>query len=281
LLGAEQRKTWNLSAIWRLRTPVGPVWLKEVPRFFAHEPAVLGWLAEAGLGEAAVPVLAADGTRMLLEHVDGADLHDAGLATRLAIAADMHAIHLDACARVHSLLGSGAGVPDQRGPQLARVVSAVAAGPGRGNEELARLLNGLEGRLAAAAACGLPETLIHGDLHPGNVRGTAGRRVIIDWGDSCIAHPAYDIMRLAEGLSATDASELVSFWAGLWRAVRPGSDPGAAVELLRPVAALRNAAIYANFLANIEPDEHPYHARDVGFWLERAAESVEVTGLSR
>lgn len=50
----------------------------------------------------------------------------------------------------------------------------------------------------------------------------------------------------------------------------PGSDPGTALELLRPVAALRNAAVYARFLAHIEPSEHRYHAADVGGWLDRA-----------
>jgi hypothetical protein len=43
--GVLQQRTWNLSAIWRLDTGYGPVWLKQVPRFFAHEPAVLGYLA--------------------------------------------------------------------------------------------------------------------------------------------------------------------------------------------------------------------------------------------
>jgi len=44
-------------------------------------------------------------------------------------------------------------------------------------------------------------------------------------------------------------------------------------RLLRPVAALRNAAAYAHFLANIEPVEHRYHAADVGAWLA-VAESL-------
>ena len=43
-----QLRTWNLSAIWRLDTPAGPAWLKQVPAFFAHEAAVLRWVAERG-----------------------------------------------------------------------------------------------------------------------------------------------------------------------------------------------------------------------------------------
>ena len=50
----------------------------------------------------------------------------------------------------------------------------------------------------------------------------------------------------------------------------PGCDPERAVALLRPVAPLRMAAVYALFLAGIEPSEHPYHAGDVPACLERA-----------
>ena len=42
---ATQQRTWNLSAIWRLDGPDGRrAWLKQVPPFFGHEGAVLGWL---------------------------------------------------------------------------------------------------------------------------------------------------------------------------------------------------------------------------------------------
>jgi hypothetical protein len=97
-----------------------------------------------------------------------------------------------------------------------------------------------------------------------------GPRVVIDWGDSCLTHPAFDILRMAEGLAEADARAVIDAWAAPWRA--GGVDAEGAVELLRPVAALRNAAAYADFLDHIEPAEHPYHAADVGLWLSRAAD---------
>jgi hypothetical protein len=48
VVAAAQQRTWNLSAIWRLETATGRYWLKEVPPFFGHEGAVLGWLHAAG-----------------------------------------------------------------------------------------------------------------------------------------------------------------------------------------------------------------------------------------
>ena len=64
-------------------------------------------------------------------------------------------------------------------------------------------------------------------------------------------------------------------WAARWRASRSrAATPVRAYELLRPVAALRNATVYADFLDQIEPAEHPYHADDVGDWLTIAADLV-------
>jgi Ser/Thr protein kinase RdoA (MazF antagonist) len=269
---AAQQRTWNLSAIWRLDTTTGPVWLKQVPRFFAHEPAVLDWLA--GHGAAVPPLLAADDGRMLLDHVDGEDLYDAGPAVRAAIAEDMHPIQAVAAGRLAELRALG--VPDRRAPHLREAVAATVAAHGHGDPRLTALVEALPARLADVAACGLPDTLLHGDLHPGNVRGGTGRRTLIDWGDSCVGHPAFDIMRLAEGLSEVDSARLLDEWAGRWRAEVPGCDPERAVALLRPVTALRNAAAYADFLAHIEPSEHPYHAADVDDWLARAMEAADL-----
>jgi hypothetical protein len=267
---SEQQRTWNLSAIWRLWTPRGPVWLKQVPRFFAHEPAVLGWIAGQGHGPLVPRVIASDDGRMLLEHVDGRELYGVGADVRAAIAADVHPVQRFAADHVDALVRLG--VPDRRAPVLGPALRALVARRGNGDARLTNLVDGLDERFARVAACGLPDTLVHGDLHPGNVigDGEGDRRVVIDWGDSHISNPAFDALRLTDGLPEGDASTVLDAWAARWRT--PDSDPEAAVELLRPVAALRAAAAYADFLDAIEPSEHPYHASDVPYFLQRAAE---------
>ncbi|HEX6870576.1 MAG TPA: aminoglycoside phosphotransferase family protein, partial [Micromonosporaceae bacterium] len=232
--------------------------------------SVLRWLDAAGLGRLAVPLVAAEGLRMLLDHVPGADLFGAELGTRLGILADMHQIQRASASQVDQLLALG--VPDLRAAPLHAEIDRVVAGYGGADPRLADLVAGLPRRLAAVAACGVPETLVHGDLHPGNVRGDHSLRRIIDWGDSFIGHPGFDILRLSEQLDPPEAAQLLDLWSRLWQQAVPGSDPDRAVELLRPVAALRNAVTYARFLANIEPSEHPYHRADVPDWLGRAAE---------
>ena len=265
---AHQERTWNLSAIWR----TGPdAWLKQVPSFFAHEPIVLG------LVDAVVPGLVprllragAEG-RMLLGHVPGDDRYGAGADVCAAIAAAFHPVQAHFAAHPGEL----AVVPDGRldPDRFARVAEPYI----KQIDGLGKLIDDLPRRFAEVAGCGLPDTLVHGDLHPGNVRtdGT-GRLTILDWGDSVVGHPAFDILRLTGDLD--DKSPVLAEWARRWRETVPGSDPLRAVELLRPVAALRGAVAYAGFLDHIEPAEWPYHAADVPDCLTAAVGAAIVRG---
>jgi hypothetical protein len=269
---AIQNRTWNLSAIWRLDVADAPVaWLKQVPRFFGHEAAVLGLIS--GVTPGLVPPLLAAGEagRMLLAHVPGEDGHDAGARVCARIAEEFHPVQVAFAGRVDTLLATG--MPDAR---LAAEPFARVAEPYLDSiDGLRALIDDLPRRLDEIAACGLPDTLVHGDLHPGNCRvDGAGTVVIMDWGDATAGHPARDILRLTGHLPAAEAEELTAAWALRWRVDVPGCDPLRAVELFRPVAELHASMVYAGFLANIEPAEHPYHAEDVPVHLAAAVEAA-------
>ncbi len=180
---ATQQRTWNLSAIWRLDGPDGRrAWLKQVPPFFGHEGAVLRWLDDALPGVAPHLIAAGDEGRLLLGDMPGADGYGAGVAQVAAIAAVQHRIQRRAVAATGEL--AAAGVPDRRGPRLGEWIRAELAGH---EPAVDTVLPDLDARLAALAACGLPDTLVHGDLHAGNTRVGAGPPVIFDWGDSSLA----------------------------------------------------------------------------------------------
>jgi hypothetical protein len=253
---ATQLRTWNLSSIWRLEYPAGTAWLKEVPAFFRHEGALLGWLAGRHPGLAPRPP-AVDGGRMLLADVPGEDRYGARAADRLPMLRALHEVQREAATRLPELRALG--VPEK---SLAEGIRRTVQRHGD-----VTLLDGLADRLAAIAGCGLPDTLVHGDFHPGNVRGD----VILDWGDSVLGQPAFDLHRMVEDLPEAAAAPLVAEWCRWWRAAVPGGDPERAYALSEPVVALRNAMTYADFLDQIEPSEHVYHAEDVPAWLDRAA----------
>ena len=123
-------------------------------------------------------------------------------------------------------------------------------------------------------SCGVPETLVHGDGHPGNVRSTGHTSVFLDWGDSFVGHPGFDAIGLVDGLSVADKRVVLDAWADLWENQVPGSEPRRALALLRPVAALRSAAVFADFVARIEPTERAYHRADIPQMLDAAVASA-------
>ncbi len=275
----EQVRTWNLSSIWRLPTAAGPAWLKVVPPFSAHEGPLL-----ERLDTAFVPaLLGRSGGRLLLADVPGSDRYGATGAELETMVRMLVRLQLDWTGRTDELLGSG--VPDWRVEAFAPRAQALTAGaPARapaggaaalGPDELRaldQLVGSLPERFAAVAGCGIPDGLFHGDFHPGNVRGTDGRLVLLDWGDSGVGHPLLDQSAFCERLSAADRARVLATWRRLWRDAVPGCDPDHAARLLAPVAALRAAVVYRQFLDSIEPDERPYHAHDPLIWLRRAAE---------
>ncbi len=273
---AHQCRTWNLSAIWRLDDEHGPVaWLKQVPSFFAHEPYAISLVA--GIAPHRVPRLIAAGEhgRMLLAHAPGEDRYGAGTELCAEIAAAFHPIQAHLAADPAPL----ARIPDARLSRTLADYVRIAEPYFEAIAGLRELIDDLPRRFAAIEECGLPDTLVHGDLHPGNVRtDDAGRLTIMDWGDCVLGHPAFDILRLTDadtgggerggGLPGRD--RLLAEWAARWRETVPGSDPLRAVELMLPVADLRGALIYSQFLENIEPTEWPYHAADVPAGLTAA-----------
>jgi hypothetical protein len=271
---AVQVRTWNLSSIWQLPTAQGPAWLKVVPPFFGHEGAMLQRLDPTLVP----PLIAADGPRVLLDDVPGEDHWGGSLPVMLRVLAMLVDLQRGWIDRVDELEQVGA--PDWRaGP----FVSAAKRLVGRAASELddatahavRRLVEGLPERFDQLAGCGIPDTLVHGDFHPGNTRGSSaadGRSVLLDWGDCGIGNPLLDQAAFLERLD-DDQRELVrASWSALWKDAAPGCDPDRAAQLLAPVAALRQALIYQLFLDNIEPDERVYHASDPALWLGRAAE---------
>ncbi len=265
-----QVRTWNLSSLWRLSTSAGPAWLKVLPAFLARESRVLTHLA----GEAVPELIAAEGPRVLMAAIPGRDFYGAGAAEvreMLDLLVDLQARHVS---RDRELLALG--VVDWRAPAL---IAAIADAFERTADELdagertvlGRFVATLPRRMAGVAACGLPQTLIHSDFHPGNVRGEVGAMRLLDWGEAGLGHPLLDQAAMFAAIAPTDVEAVRGHWAALWRAAAPGCDPLRAFTLLAPAAIAKQAAVYWSFLDHIEPSEWPYHRADPADRLRRAA----------
>ena len=118
---------------------------------------------------------------------------------------------------------------------------------------------------------GLPETVLHGDFHPGNWRSGG---VVLDWGDAHWGHPALDAARLIGFVAPEFRPSIERAWVDAWLRHRPSSDPAAALRHARPASHLVGALVYQEFLDNIEPSERVYHLGDPEAELERAQSSA-------
>jgi hypothetical protein len=267
----EQIKTWNLSSLWRLPLADGLGWLKVVPPFFAHEGAMLEVLA----GGPVPRLIAREGARVITAEIPGEDLFEATRDQYLAMVDRLVAIQANWVGRDDDLLRLG--LPDWRGPSLTRLIEDVFRRNAdslttRERHTLDRFLEGLGERFAALATCGLPDTLVHGDFHTGNVRGIGLDITILDWGDCGVGHPFLDQAVFLNRVTGAQLQQIAARWSERWREVVPGSDPDRARRLSEPIAAARQAVIYQHFLDFIEPDEHVYHRSDPHDWLVRTAE---------
>ena len=266
-LTVRQGRTWNLSALTQLSDGRTTWWLKQLPAFLRAEPAMLAWLADAVPEHAPVAVAIGTEGRVLQETIPGDDLYGADLTARLRILDALHRIQRAAAADVDGLLARG--IPDRRGHRLAQWIRTELAG-WVGHHPAAALVARLDDLADALDDCGVPATVVHGDLQGGNARGDDEHLTILDWGEATVGHAVLDVVTLTLDLAPADAAPILDAWVDQWRRAAPGSDPARALALGRAFHGLRNAALYAHFVANIEATERPYHASDVPEALDRA-----------
>ena len=264
-----QVRTWNLSSIWRLPTTAGRTWLKVTPPFCASEAVVMPLLDQT-----VVPrVLGAAPHRVLLADVPGQDQYDARGDELRHMVRMLVGLQASWIGRVPEL--AALGVLDNRaGPAMPRIHAVADRNRHQLDDDTQRaldvLVDGLPQRFAALADCGIPDTLVHGDFHPGNVRGTAGDYRILDWGDCAIGHPMLDLRPSLEYFDPHDQEDAVSIWGREWSRQVPGCDARRAAELVRPLGPLFGAVVYQKFLDNIETTERPYHEGDPAHGLRTA-----------
>ena len=233
-----QLRTWNLSVVLQLPTAEGVVWLKAVPPFMAHEGRVIERVQQIG-----PPLIAYDDGVVLLGNVDGDDRYDAPEAWMVerwvAVQAEW-STPID-------------GLPDWRADAFLAALDSL--------EVPDELMAELPRRFELLDACGLPDTIVHGDFHAGNWRG----ETLLDWGDSGFGHPLFDQPAFGNKNAP---------WEAAWKRHRPRADVVRAAEVIAPIAALRQALVYQMFLDDIEPSERCYHRNDPAEWLARAVQLV-------
>lgn len=251
-----QRKTWNLSGIFSLPTTQGTVWLKAVPGFADAEATAIAALKDVDRG--LVPTVVASGPgRLLIADIAGEDCWEASRETAIDVVRRFAA----AQARVEAPKD----LPDRRPEVLAAMVRELL--DGHVGQELdddeRQAARALLPRWEALARCGLPDTVVHGDFHPGNWRrGEGAPAVVLDLADAHLGNPVLDGLRAIGWLPADRRRPVADAWIEAWRKAVPTSRPAEALEIAEPLAHLAYAVRYQEFLDHIEPSEQVYHRGD-------------------
>lgn len=250
----EQRKTWNLAGLFRLPTAMGPVWLKALPPFAADEARAMA--AFAGIDPTLVPdVIAAEPDRLLLEHLPGEDCWDADPSV---IADGVRRF----VAAQNELTEPVPWLRDRRTPTLVAQIEALLDRDLELTSAELAATRRLLPRFAELDDCGLPDTIVHGDLHSGNMRADGGPPAVLDFADAYFGNPVLDGLRMVDFLRQEKKAGATVAWVDAWLAVRPDSDPARALVVAEPLAQLAYAVRYQEFLDGIEESEQIYHLGD-------------------
>ncbi|MEU6275046.1 aminoglycoside phosphotransferase family protein [Streptomyces populi] len=286
----EDVKRWSLSAVLRCPTTGGPVFYKQSLPSLAHEGRVLSLLA--GRRPRIVPAVVADAppedgwcTREVRLR-PGTELPHEVRGRALATLGD---VQRDWLGRTPELAATGCWTRTARA--LADMVPSLARSdlfePGSG---LPDALSAREWLRFSAACARLPElcaalaaappgeTLVHGDLHPGNwgVARATGGIVLLDWAEAAVGHPFLDVVAALRSCPdpGTKGRALDRYFSG-WSSLMSPARCRTVWRLAEPVAVFNQIVTYAHFVAEAEPDERAGWAPRLLWWARRLPRTVE------
>ncbi|HXM56684.1 MAG TPA: phosphotransferase [Candidatus Dormibacteraeota bacterium] len=243
-----QVRHWSLSAVVRLPTDRGDVYLKSVLPAFAIEPAVTRAVAAWADGPP-LDVLAHDPGRGRWLSADHAGVcgEDVDGGSPPAGARALARLQVRAASRHDLLLATGceqldaAAVAASIDPLLLREdLWAVRHERALAGDELDRLracrpwLSDLCERLAVSP---IPLSLTHGDFHPGNVALTARGWLVHDWSFAAISHPFFDLANWLHDVPPDSEPAHVAAYLEPWAATHGMSAARAAWSSAKPLGA--------------------------------------------
>ncbi len=208
-----QLRTWPSSCVLFVRTEAGNFYFKAVAESIRHEGAVTAYLAQHFPGAVARIVATKPERRwFLMTALEGRKLEDIGDAMAWERAAAGYAqLQLACVARRPDLLALGC--PTRGLDALAAEIDPLSADgtglrlgepDGLSACEVERLRTWapeLRRRCQRLADDGMPLTIEHGDLWPGNFLVDDASCALIDWEDVAIGHPFISLAPLIVGLS--------------------------------------------------------------------------------
>jgi hypothetical protein len=258
-----QMRHGGISAILRLPTDLGPLWLKAVPPVLAQEGPVIAWLAT--LAPHAVPALVARGDGWWI----AAQLPDATGAQGEDFLEALVRLQLATAGRTREL--TELGCPDRPLDRLPDEIGDVSDRPDLVSLEHAEALRArlpaLRSLCREVAGLGLPATLVHGDLHAGNARWTRRGWLLLDWTDACVAHPFVDLaLPLSQERPCLRAGRAAAYGAH-WLAAASRPAVERALQTAAAVGAAHQVVSYRRIIDGVGRSVAPHTRRRATDWI--------------
>lgn len=261
----DQLKTWGISCLLTIPTQQGTFYFKAVPPIFAQEPIINRALAERFLGNVPAPIairMEPEQSWMLLAEIGGREMRSNAAPEQWIEALSLLCcMQIESVPHVSSLLEMGCA--DRRLEYLVEEIDPLLDDPlavGELSSEEIEKLKALAPRLkemcSELAAYRVPQTLIHGDFHGGNIIITEDDYVVFDWTDAAVSHPFFDLPTLFEFDIPLDQREtLAQTYLRLWadHDYEIGQRLEEAYRLSQPLALMHHAVSYRNIVAMLEP----------------------------
>jgi hypothetical protein len=251
----------SISCVLKCPTDRGHVFFKATGYFptFADEPSVQATLAHWYPDLVAAPIAIDSSRRWMLNADFGRSLWSQGnlLDHRLELLGRYSTLQIDSVTRLGDLLAIGC--IDRRLDRLAKQIDPLFADPlivahldHTSFDRLRRLQLALEETCQRLADYRIPYSLVHGDLHGGNVGVHDGRFLIFDWTDACVAHPFLDAFLLCLDTDAEERAQLRDRYLAPWTRYEPLERLLEAWDLASKLYGLHQAVSYQAMANHVE-----------------------------
>jgi len=171
-------------------------------------------------------------------------------------------LQVEAAKQVDKLLEMGC--LDRRLTHLIGQVDALVEDPlivdqlkGAEVQRLRELMPRLKEKVGELTTFAVPQTLVHGDLHLGNVVTRDGSYLFFDWTDGCVTHPFFDMMNIYNQKDENLRSRFQNAYLEVWTEFEPMDRLQRCWKMAGSLYNLHHAISYQHITASLPPINQP------------------------
>lgn len=275
-------KWWSLSSVLKVATTQGDIYFKASAKqpLFVNEPILLKYL-DNHYSDHVPSVIAFDpNLGWMLTKDFGINLgKDTLIKQKIEVLRVFGEIQIGSIGHLDSLLNHGC--TDRRVQHLIPLIDqllddelVVSRLAEEEIVELRKQIPKIKDMCSKLLDYSVPATLVHGDLHLGNVAIEKGRLIYFDWTDACIAHPFMDMLPIFDERELEVRIQLRDQYLSLWIDFEPMHRLLDLWTLCEVVHAIHHALSYQSILHHTEERSRGELGGAPAFLLRKALQKL-------